>query len=1116
VTDKTESKQPADWQERQAAVDITRSCIVQAPAGSGKTELLVQRLLSLLSVAEAPEEILSITFTRKAAGEMKLRLLHALEGACNDTPPDKSHALETWQRARTVLERDRQKGWGLLNNPSRLQLTTIDSFCSLVTRRMPWISRFGDQPRVTDDPAELYLSAAESLLLKLETGGTGQEAVERLLVHLDNRMTLLRGLIVSMLGRRDQWLRHLMTNHEQEPRQLLESSLQLYVSSFLTQLRVAFGHDHCLELVTLMRFAASNLDDDHIFRAAGDSTDFDSLEFWSAATTLLLTSAGDLRKSVTKTIGFPADKATQFQEMKQRVLELLDTLRESPVVPLLQSVRRLPATIYDHGQWQILQALIELLPLAVVELKEVFRSQGQVDFIEVAGAANAALGSITRPEELLLQFDSQLRHILVDEFQDTSFAQYDLLSRLTAGWETGDGRTLFLVGDPMQSIYRFREAEVGLYLRVCKHGFNGLPVEPIVLDTNFRSQARLVDWVNDNFAGLFPSDEDETRGAVRFSPAIAFNPSSDNPLITTHGYIERQDENEAERVVELIRQSQASNPDGTVAVLVRSRSHLSDIVVALKNNDLRYQAQDIDPLIDRPVVQDLLALTRALFHYADRVSWLSVLRAPWCGLSLDDLTRLCGNEPRSTVWQLLTRPDGQIEMFEQISSDGNQRIARILPVLKRALQNRGRVSLRRLVESTWLSLNGPACVEASDLVDAGQFFSLLEDLGIEEPLEVLEERLNKLYAAPDPQAEPNLQLMTIHKAKGLEFDTVILPGLGRGVRSRDKALLRWLEHPDCGLLLAPIPPLVSEHEEPTYSAIGSILQEKDDFEALRLLYVAVTRAKAHLHLLGHAKVNSSGELAPLSRSLLSVLWPACSEAFSQNAHVADPAETEAALALNIKRLPLTWKPPALAERLVARQDITRRASADGHYVDDSVTSRLAEEGRVVGIIAHAWLERIASDGLNMWPVAALESSLEDFKAQLSVQGVPLSRLDACALIVLNCLVNTVTSPRGRWLLGANQEASCELALNGVVDGQLVRATIDRIFLDEDGTRWIVDYKTSRPDEKSGRDSFIEKESERYRGQLKTYRELVAQLYPEAKIRTALYFPLFEGWAELEL
>jgi ATP-dependent exoDNAse (exonuclease V) beta subunit len=1106
--------QPADWRERQKAVDISRSCIVQAPAGSGKTELLVQRILALLAVAETPEEILSITFTRKAAGEMKLRLLQALERAVDDQPPAEPHAAETWQRARSVLERDRERNWGLLQNPARLQLTTIDSFCALLTRRMPWMARFGDQPKVTDDPGELYLLAAESLLSRLETAGAGQSAIERLLSHLDNRLTLLRDLLVAMLGRRDQWLRHLMARRGEDPRQLLQSGLQDYVTSFLQQLHTELGQENYCEIMELVAFAANNLADDHPF-AIGlrEDADPDSLEQWLVLAQLLLTASGDVRKSVTKTIGFPADKNPLAQEMKSRALALLEQLREDPVVASLQALHRLPATSYDTDQWQTLEALIELLPLAVVELKEIFCLHGQVDFIEIAGAAHAALGSVTTPEELLLQLDSRIRHVLVDEFQDTSFAQYDLLSLLVAGWEPGDGRTLFVVGDPMQSIYRFREAEVGLYLRVCQRGLDSLPMERIVLNTNFRSSKNLVEWVNDKFNSLFPATEDEVRGAVCFAPATAHKKAAPGPAVTAHGFVERQDFIEAEKVVELIREARSDKPDGTIAILVRSRSHLSAIVTALKSSGLRYQAQDIDPLIDRPVVQDLLSLTRAIQHPADRVAWLSLLRAPWCGLALEDLTRLCGRDARSTVWQLLTQPSEQTEMFDQISLDGIQRLNRIMPALEHALKNKGRLSLRRLVESTWLALNGPACVEEADLIDINQVFALLEDFEIDGPLEILEKRLGKLYAAPDPQAGPELQLMTIHKAKGLEFDTVILPGLGRGVRSRDRALLRWLEHPDYGLLLAPIPPLLSEQQEPTYRAIGHLLQDKDDFETLRLLYVAATRARTHLHLLGHAKLNRYEELTPLAGSLLSVLWPACSPAFSRNAQVIVQEERAEARTSRLRRLPGQWSPAPLAESLAITKSTVQLASGGGHYLDEASKSLRTEEGRVIGVIVHAWLERIASDGLSQWPLTVIKELAENFKTQLNVHGVPFARLDHCASIVLTCLMKTIESKRGRWLLDSHSEAACEFALNGMVDGQLVHATIDRTFLDKEGVCWIIDYKTSSPASGVSPELFMAAEEERYRKQLQLYTVLMKGLAPGRPLRAALYFPMFDGWFE---
>ena len=1117
---KPQAMPPPDWQERHKAVDINRSCIVQAPAGSGKTELLVQRLLALLAVVDSPEAILSITFTRKAAGEMKLRLLKALERACNDQPPEAPHAAETWLRARAVLARDREKGWALLQNPSRLQLMTIDSFCAFLTRRMPWLARFGDQPKVTDDPAELYLLAAEALLVRLEKGGAGQDAVERLLIHLDNRLTLLRDLLVAMLGRRDQWLRHLMAQRGKQPRQVLESGLQLYVTSFLKYAHDALGDDAYCELMELACFAAANLAEDqpdHPFAALlHEPGDPDSLQQWLALAHLMLTASGDVRKSVNKTNGFPADKSPQSQDMKSRALKLFERFRgDCAATDVLQSVRRLPATSYTSGQWLVLESLIELLPLAVVELQGVFRTRGQVDFIEIAGAAHAALGSVTEPEELLLQLDSRIRHILVDEFQDTSYAQYDLLRCLTAGWEAGDGRTLFVVGDPMQSIYRFREAEVGLYLRVCQRGLDGLPMERIVLNTNFRSRRRLVDWVNNNFSGLFPAIEDEVRGAVRFAPASAFDQSENGAAITARCFVNRQDSTEAQTVVDLVRRARAKHAEGTIAILVRSRGHLLEIISALKKAAIRFQAQDIDPLVDRPVVQDLLSLTRALQHPADRVAWLSVLRAPWCGLILDDLTKLCGKDARSTVWQLLMQPAEQVEMFDQVSQDGRQRLSRIVPVLDRALKTRGRLSLRSLVESTWLALGGPACCEEADLLDAHQVFSMLEEFDNEGSLQDMERQLGKLYAAPDPLAGPELQLMTIHKAKGLEFDTVILPGLGRGVRARERALLRWLEHPDYELLLAPLPPLLSDQQDPTYQAIGHILQEKEDLETLRLLYVAATRAKSYLHLLGHAKLNHNNELAPLSGSLLSVIWPACGREFSENMIVSTGEMLQEAPVPTLKRLAKGWKPPQLADKLIIKASTVQLASGSGSVQTEAIASRRTEEGRVIGTLVHFWLERIATDGLHLWSEAAIKALAGSFRTQLNMHGLPLSRLEEGSAVISSCLINTLVSKRGRWLLGPHRDAACEMALNGIVDGKLVRATIDRTFVDSDGVRWLVDYKTSRPASGEDHHFFMSREVERYQDQLHLYAALIKQLEPDQTLCTALYFPGFDGWVETD-
>ena len=120
-----------------------------------------------------------------------------------------------------------------------------------------------------------------------------------------------------------------------------------------------------------------------------------------------------------------------------------------------------------------------------------------------------------------MRLDYRIRHILVDEFQDTSSLQIGLLERLTAGWEAGDGRTLFVVGDAMQSIYGFRKANVSLFIRTRELGIGGVGLTALDLSTNFRSAPAIVEWVNNSFASIFPNRDDRTRGQVCYRPSTA-------------------------------------------------------------------------------------------------------------------------------------------------------------------------------------------------------------------------------------------------------------------------------------------------------------------------------------------------------------------------------------------------------------------------------------------------------------------------------------------------------------------------------------------------------------------------------------------------------------------
>lgn len=1115
--------QIADQAERSAAVDPSRSFIVQAPAGSGKTELLIQRFLALLGKVERPQQILAITFTRKAAAEMRSRLLNALEAAAEECPQE-AHKKLTWKLASQVLEQDRRQKWELLQNPALLSIQTIDSFNAGLVNKMPWLSRFGGVPELAEDAEPLYLQAAENLLARLDREQPGSEPLAKLLAHLDNRMERLQQMLVGMLRKRDQWLRHLVGIKGSDSRALLENGLEQLVAGQLRALSQLMPQALQEELLFCGRYAASQLWDqgERPLLALTDldwlpQPDIDHLPLWQGLADLLLTGKGQLRKprGVNKNCGFPT--GAEGAAAKERMQTLLTALEETPeFICQLGRSRELPSAHYAAEQWQILQALIELLPLLVAELWLVFRGEGQADFAEIALKAREALSSVDDPTDLLLKLDSQLEHILVDEFQDTSWLQYQLLETLTSGWQQGDGRTLFLVGDPMQSIYRFREAEVGLFLHTFggRLGRTGPQLEPLRLSCNFRSQKGLVDWVNDSFTAIFPDRVDAASGAVPLALAESIHPLQENVACQLHPLNGRDDAAEAEKVLQLITAAHGEDPEQDVAILVRSRTHLPQILRLLRRHEIPYQAQDIDLLGEQPVALDIISLTRALLHRADRLAWLSVLRAPWAALDLHDLHALVADAPYATLPGLLQ----DVDRLKTLSTEGQMLLTRVWPILEAGLNRRGRLSLRQLVEGCWLALGGAACYDQEGVENAGLVFALLESLeeGGELPaIDLLEQGLSKLFSAPDTQADGRLQVMTIHKAKGLEFDQVILPGLGRKPRGADSPLLRWLEHPDFGLLLAPIAPRDGSVQDPIYKLIGQLEKEKQELETARLLYVAATRAKSRLHLIGHVKENSQGDLTPERDSLLETLWPVVEGAFIANAITT--AEPEAvSMRLPLRRLPHEWQFPELEAAPLPELIAVGRASDAEAFVDEELLFSGWENQaqRHIGTLVHNLLEMLVKRGLETWGAIAEEQRKQSIARQLATLGVPALEHGNAVQSTIDAIQKTLGSECGRWILADHQESACELALTGLVDGKLTHAIIDRTFIDEKGARWVIDYKVSAPGAGDSQTAFFNKQSEQYRGQLLSYRQLFQQLEPDREIRIALYFPLIDGWCEL--
>ena len=1110
-TTTSHSRQPDDQTIREQALHPGESFIVQAPAGSGKTDLLIKRFLRLLANVERPEAILAITFTRKAAAEMRQRVLDALRHA--DEPAVSDNEARLRELARAARDRDEEQYWQLRDNPARLRIQTIDSFNAELTRQLPLLAKFGALPQITETPNELYEEAVRQTLEEVESGATWSGAIAALLRHLDNDWHKTHGLLMAMLPKREQWLAQIKASTD---RDYAERALANEIVHQLEQLRLLVPANVVDELIWLAAFAGNNLQDGDIANCRDMHTlppaTIEVLPQWRGLAELLLTKQGDWRKQPNKNQGMPADAGDQKSRIKDVLRQVAD---RDDFRRRLHAVRELPQPRYDDRQWQLLEALNELLPLAVAQLKLVFAAQGQVDFPEMAERALQALGSSEEPTDLGLRLDYRIQHILVDEFQDTSVIQNELLKLLTAGWQPDDGRSLFLVGDPMQSIYRFRAAEVGLFLETTDQGLGDIRLTPLQLTTNFRSQSGIVDWVNDCFRQVLPQQPDIASGAVPYAASTSWH-DEQRPAVSVYPQFSQDQAAEAQQVLDIIRQDTGSGT--TTAVLVQTRNHLAALIPLLRQQGIQYKAMEIERLGGQPVVLDLLALAQALAHPADRISWLSLLRAPWCGLTRRDLHTLAAPWPDATGPELINAD------ISELSDVGQRRLIRCREVLNTALTNRRRQTLRNSVESTWYALGGPAAVtSAAALEDADAFFQLLESMEHGGDLAngaALVRELEQLFAPPDTEAGEALQIMTIHKAKGLQFDRVIMPGLGRRPRHDDPQLVLWqIRQREAGsdLLIAPLTAAGADRD-PVYKFLQSLDKERAGYERGRLLYVGCTRAKEQLHLLGHVNVKEStdGSLEmrpPQSASALSLLWPQLAAIYDRELANYQPKDESDASALTgstytPRRLPAHWSLPALPESVALPAAMTETAEVSVPIE----FSWASETARAVGVVVHRLLQRFSKDGAAIWPQSRLEQLEPTIDAMFIQQGLPADHRESAVDQVLTALANMLADERGCWILDNNHEqAQSELALTRINNGQLESVVLDRTFIDADGTRWIIDYKSGSH---TGGDveGFLDREQERYRPQLERYAAFMRAL-EDRPIKLGLYFPLIDGWRE---
>ena len=1111
-----------DQHARSQSLDVTESFIVQAPAGSGKTELLIQRLLALLCVVHAPHEILAMTFTKKAANEMRDRIIDALKLAQSGVEPESIHQKNTFNIARTVLKKDQSLNWNLIQNPNQLRIQTIDSFCTYITKQLPLVSHLGAEIDITEDPIFLYEETVQEVLSHVEENFEWSESIEKLLLHFDNSLNKLHDLLVNLLSKRDQWFSYLNVNFDEDAvRNQLESYLNVIIHEHLNGVKKLIPHSLIQELTLLSQFAAQQLslnNDSEIIECQelhpslfkiNNKPNKTEVKIWLGLTKLLLTDQGEWRKSVDQRIGFPSPSSaknpiekTIYTQYKSRMKSLLEILCNHDKLRLaLSEICFLPSLTYQNYEWDILKALLAILKITVAQLRLTFSNYGQIDFIENAYAAQLALGTPDEPTDLTLSLDYKIQHILIDEFQDTSFIQHQLLEKLTAGWTGEDGRTLFVVGDPMQSIYRFREAEVGLFIKIREQGIGSIKLIPLTLSSNFRSASHIVEWNNQHFSQIFPNFSDMTMGIVPFHKSKSQETSNNknNNQVIVQGLINADAALQACHIVDLIQSLQESHPEDDIAILVRSRSHLTAILTQLKKRKLNYRAVDIDSLDIHQYIQDLFSLTCALLHPSDRIAWLSILRAPWCGLTLSDLSIIASDHAHLTIIEQLQND----QLIQRLSNDGKIKITKTLTILKNKISERDRCSLHDLVKSTWLQLGGPATLNSEvEFSDISTYFNLLDQNNIIDT-DTLRTKLTHLYA--QSQHESKLQIMTIHSAKGLEFDTVIIPHLERKLPTDDKTLLSWMEYllpnDQRALLLAPLS-ATGSNLNPIYNYIYRQKKIKSTYEKDRLFYVATTRAVKRLYLFFNAERNENGEIISPTGSFLEKFIPCLSNEDYQLILSNQPVRTNTNSQTNkcFYRLSNEWKHPIQNILLSARENHEQGS----FYLPN-------ENKKTIGIVVHRLLQLLTQKNIHWWTSQNYFNQRQYILNQLKLAGAGPSDVEKSSEHVYHIIDNIIHDQRGLWILKNHFEAKSEFSITALLNNQNIKMIIDRTFIDENGIRWIIDYKTNAFLQ-SDLEEFLKKEKEKYQSKLMQYYHAI-QLMERRETRLGLYFPALPAWYE---
>ena len=847
AADRTATLDLPDAAARRFAADPRHDVVLEASAGTGKTSVLVSRYLNLLTAGVDPANILAITFTRKAAAEMRGRIVRELRRAADQSPAGR----QRWRRLRDRL--------------GDIAISTIDAFCLSLLREFPLEADLDPSFQVADETevARLVEEAVDHAV-----------GVCRGLAREDDDVALVFAQLPA--SRLRQGLKHLL-----DRRLVAPAALARYLRSVpadLTGRRAVT--DASARALDALRAAPGGceafLRDGPLghprFRLLADRTravaerrviDAGSLRGWlDQLRAGFLTKDGEPRR---RPQGYRAEQCASlaaWTRHKRALAAAAPSIRDA-----LDALSRDMNAVLARGVWRILAVALDTYRRALDE-------HDVVDFTEALERAVLLLRQMDEFAQSRYRLESRYHHVLVDEFQDTSRLQWELVSLLVQSWGEGFGLvheaplppSIFIVGDRKQSIYRFRDAEVtvleeaGRFIAALRPA--GSPRRSIV--HSFRAVPELLAFVNDVFAGI--EQRPERADGFRFGAEDRFldraTTSLHSPADAAHGTgplgivaepsASAAAEAAAEEIDRLTREEQVRDPQtgvrravkpGDVAILFRTRESHREFEEALEARGIPTYVYKGLGFFEADEIQDLAALLRFLAAPRSRLRVAAFLRSRFVRLSDGALLVLRRELDTALIRESLP------EAWHALGEEDRRVLERLRASVPRWLATVDRLPPAEVLDAVLADsaygceIAGPRRAQAAENVKKLRaLVRRVQNRGYA-TLERVASHLDRLSTGDESNAAIDavnaVNLMTIHAAKGLEFPVVFIVNLGRG----------------SGAAAPPIRVVVDAGEGEPAVSVGASRSEADTEEAARdreetkrLLYVAMTRARDRLYL----------------------------------------------------------------------------------------------------------------------------------------------------------------------------------------------------------------------------------------------------------------------------